>query len=98
MTETISTSRERVQIKTPRGIITFGPKGEIEGLWRVCSRELRTNEQVRKLCGGITRATLIRWRANGFPEPVMILPAHSQKLELWSRTAVEAWMRANRPD
>ncbi|HEY4451026.1 MAG TPA: hypothetical protein VGN13_05480 [Solirubrobacteraceae bacterium] len=87
------TTRGRVVIKTPRGRITVGPHGQIDGLWRVVQRELRTNDQVRELAGGITRHTLIAWRkrsSDPFPAPAVTLPP---KLELWSRTQVEAWLQ-----
>ncbi len=94
MPETISTTKQRVTIKTRRGNITVGPNGRIAGLWRIVRLELRTNEQVRKLCGGITRHTLKRWRTTGtFPEPVLSLKigGPNGKVELWSRTEVEEW-------
>lgn len=85
----ISTTTQVVRIRVGRrGVLTLGPGGEIQGLWRICQRELRTNEEVRAMGGGVTRHTLLAWRRKGFPEPVVRLG----KLELWSRTAVEAWL------
>ena len=84
------------RIKTNRGIITISPHGQIDGLWRLCQRELRTAAQVRKLAGGVARDTLLRWRRDDFPEPVLTFAARAGKLELWSRTEVEAWLKARR--
>lgn len=84
-----------VKINTPRGAITIGPRGKLAGLWGVCKRELLTNEQIRKLAGGIERGTLLRWRRHReFPGPVLTFKSHGGKLELWSRTQVEAWLAA----
>lgn len=83
-------------ISTKRGKITINPDGSIDGLWQVVRRELRTNEEVRKLCGGVMRKTLIAWRAKDFPEPVVTFSAASRALELWSRTEVEAWFERHR--
>lgn len=109
--ETLSTSDpERVvRIRVGRrGVLTVGPHGQLRGLDRICQRELRTNEQVRLMCGphergrpgrptssaGISRATLIQWRERkGFPPPFVVL---NKKLELWSRTQVEDWLAENR--
>lgn len=96
--ETIDTATRRVTIKTPRGNVTVGPAGHIEGLWRLVKRECRTNDQVRELAGGITRHTLLAWRRRAqdpFPPPVITLPYGQHAVELWSRTQVEAWL-ANR--
>jgi hypothetical protein len=97
----IDTNLDRVTIKTSRGRITLGPGSHIDGLWRVVQRELRTNSQVRVMCGRVTRATLIRWRNRAdypFPAPVVKFPANSGVLELWSRTEVEAWKAENLED
>jgi hypothetical protein len=65
------------------------------GEWRTIRRELRTRTEVCELAG-ITRHTLIDWRARrGFPDPVLSFPAKGGTLELWSRTAVLAWLEAN---
>lgn len=96
--EVIDTTEQQVTIRTPRGNITFGPQGEIKGLWRVMRRECRTNAQVRRMAGGVTYNTLIRWRQQSmkglppFPEPVLTFPAHREALQLWSRTEVDAWL------
>lgn len=96
--ETLSAAHQ-VRIRVGRrGVLTVGPHGRLDGLWRICERELRTNEQVRALCGGITRHTLIAWRGlaeSPFPAPVVRLPpGRHAKLELWSRTEVEDWLAA----
>lgn len=81
-------------IKTNRGPLTIGEDGAIDGLWRVCERELMTGAQVRKLSGRVTRSTFLRWREKqGFPAPVLKFPGVGGVLELWARTAVEAWLR-----
>lgn len=79
-------------VQTPRGKLKIAANGEIDGLWQLCRRELRTGAEVRKLAGGVTRNTLRSWREKGFPDPVLTFPAHNRPLELWSRTAVEAWL------
>jgi predicted DNA-binding transcriptional regulator AlpA len=59
-------------------------------------RDIIGNGQVRKLCGGVARGTLIRWRKhNGFPPPIRTIPGPgSSSVELWDRRAVKAWLRA----
>lgn len=79
-------------ISTKRGKLTVHPNGQIDGLWQLIKRELRTAAQARKLAGGCTRKTFLIWRRrHGFPEPVTIFEGPGGKLELWSRTEVEAW-------
>ena len=64
--------------------------------WPAIQRELLTNDQARDLAGGVTRHTLLAWRArntNPFPTPVITLPGGGAKtIELWSRTQVAAWL------
>lgn len=56
-------------------------------------RDILGNAEVRKLAGGITRHTLIRWREReGFPKPIRSLESG----ELWDRRHVQAWLRENR--
>lgn len=88
----INTSQQVIRIKSSRGILTIGPRFQIHGLWQIVRKELRTNQQVRELCGGIDRNTLLRWRKRGFPEPVLKLKVRGGTLELWSRTDVQRWM------
>lgn len=92
----INTTRDQVIIKTRRGRITIGPHGNLDGIWRVVSLELRNNQQVRKMAGGVTRKTLLAWRRKGFPEPVLKLQGagYNNTIELWSRTQVEEWLAA----
>lgn len=90
----LNANGERVTVKTARGNLYIGPNGEIDGLWRLVQRELRTNPQVREMCG-CSRPTLLRWRARAvdpFPQPVVLLKEPNGTLELWERTAVEAWL------
>lgn len=95
MPERIATAHQVVEIPTKRGTLTVGPRGRIGGLRRVLPREVRTNAQVRRMCGNITRHTLIRWRASqGFPEPLMTIKETAKPIELWSRTEVEDWLRS----
>lgn len=48
------------------------------------------NAGTRELCGGVSRHTLIRWRADhDFPEPILTLTT----TELWDRREVEAWLK-----
>jgi hypothetical protein len=84
-------------IRTKHGTLRIGPRGELDGLWKIVRAELRTNEEVRRLCKIKTRKTLLDWRANhGFPKPVLEIPAKGGVLELWERTAVEAWLEDHR--
>lgn len=47
-----------------------------------------------RLCGGITRATLLRWRKRpGFPKPIRRLKSG----ELWDASEVRAWLAENPP-
>jgi hypothetical protein len=93
MSTIISTRNQSVTIRTRRGNITVGPAGAIDGLWRFCRRELRTNAEVLKLCGITNRRTLLRWRVHhGFPPPRLVFPARGGDLELWSRSDVEDWL------
>lgn len=79
-------------ISTKRGKLTVHPNGQIDGLWQVIKRELRTPEQARKLAGGATRKTFTIWRRrHGFPEPVWTFRAQGGTVELFSRTQVEEW-------
>ncbi len=99
--ERINTRTRVVEIKTRRGILRVGPRGALSGLWQIVRRELRTNAEVRKMCGGAARATLERWRArehDPFPEPVLRFKGSGRRgaLELWSRTEVEAWRERQR--
>jgi hypothetical protein len=93
MPDPIDTRRQRVTLKTKRGVLHIGPEGRIDGLWKIVERELRTNQQVRLMCGGIERSTLIRWRAIDFPKPVITYRHGGRPLELWSRTEIEDWLK-----
>lgn len=54
-------------------------------------RDILGNAEVRKLAGGITRHTLLRWRElHAFPEPFKRLECG----ELWDRREVRAWLDA----
>lgn len=109
MAEIVSTATQVVKVRTRRGVLTIGPHGRIQGLWRIAERELRTNEQVRAMCAGqgrrgrpstkpIDRHTLIKWRAQqDFPGPVLVITSSGLPLELWSRSEVEDWLAARRP-
>jgi|SRR5215472_701296 len=93
----IDTTGQRVTVRTPRGNLYVGPAGRIDGLWRIAERELRTAYAVRAMTGGVTRHTILAWRRreqDPFPGPVVTLAAGDgkAKLELWSRTEVEAWL------
>jgi predicted DNA-binding transcriptional regulator AlpA len=96
MPDPIDTRRQRVTLKTRRGVLHIGPNGRIDGLWKIVQRELRTNQQVREMCGGIERSTLIRWRADpeqAFPQPVITFKSGGKPLDLWSRTEIEEWLK-----
>lgn len=58
-------------------------------------RDIISNSQVRKLCGGVVRGTLIRWRRlEAFPAPVRTVPGPgSSSVELWDRREVKAWCK-----
>lgn len=86
-------THQTITLTIRRRRLTIHPDGSIEGLWEIVRRELRTAQEVRKLCGFKTRATLIAWRAKDFPAPVISYPAKGGLLELWARAEVEAWLR-----
>jgi hypothetical protein len=106
--ESLSTATQTVTLRTRRGHLRVGPHGRLDGLWRIVSRELRSNAEVRAMCrhverrGGrpsskpVERGTLLYWRKHlGFPKPVVKLDG----VDYWSRTEVEAWIEARaRPD
>jgi hypothetical protein len=51
-------------------------------------RDILGNAEVRKTCGGVTRHTLLTWRAkHAFPAPIRKL----EQGELWDRIAVRTW-------
>jgi hypothetical protein len=57
--------------------------------------ELIGNAQVREMCGGVTRHTLLAWRdTQGFPEPVANIPGQGSGTEVWDRRQVTAWLKA----
>jgi hypothetical protein len=58
-------------------------------------RDIVGNAEVRKICGGVTRHTLIAWRrTHDFPAPVRKLECG----ELWdARQVREWWRRRNQP-
>lgn len=97
MSTPINTVDQQVTIKTRRGRLIIGPLGNLDGIWRVVRLELRTNTQVRRMCGGVTRHTLINWRKKGFPEPVLVLEGagYNAKIELWSRSQVDDWLASS---
>lgn len=56
------------------------------------------NQTTRRLCGNITRATLIAWRAGrGVPVPFPAPARRTDGTDLWDRREVRAWLRAHRP-
>lgn len=103
---TLSTASQVVKIRTRRGVLTIGPHGRLNGLWRIVERELRTSEQVRAMCAGVKRRraahsgpinprTLQAWREHdGFPAPVLRLRIGAATVDLWSRSEVEDWLDA----
>lgn len=97
MAEQLDIRNQRYELKLRRGKLTIGPRGQLEGLWPLVRRELRTVAQVCELAG-VTRHTLIAWRERrDFPPPVLTLKkiAGPRAVELWSRTDVEAWLERN---
>lgn len=53
-------------------------------------KQIVGNSEVRRMCGGITRHTLIRWRdLEQFPTPIRTLDAG----ELWDAREVQAWLK-----
>lgn len=93
----INGPKDKVIIKTRRGRIIIGPHGNIDGIWRIARLELRNAAEVRKMCGGISRHTLINWRSKpqvGFPAPVLTLKGsgYNAKIELFSRSQIEDWL------
>lgn len=72
------------------------------GIRRVSPSDLMLTADVRRLCGGIERWTLIRWRQNrGFPEPIRSIKVgrgkNSQTVDIYDRRDVRAWLKANPP-
>jgi hypothetical protein len=60
-------------------------------------RDIIGGAEVRRMCGGITRHTLINWREKrSFPAPVRVL--RDTKVELWDARQVRAWLRAQEED
>lgn len=60
-------------------------------------RDILGNAGVRRISGGITRHTLLRWRAGvGVPEPFPVPIRKVNGTELWSRAQVKRWLEANR--
>lgn len=52
-------------------------------------RDLVGNAEVRAMCGGITRHTLISWRkTQGFPKPIRRLSG----CEIWDASEVRHWL------
>jgi hypothetical protein len=91
----IDVRKQRVEISTPRGVLRLGPDGQIEGLWRLVSRELRTHAEICKMCKA-TPNTVRSWRRKrDFPEPVVHFTGKGGRLELWSRTEVEGWLESH---
>lgn len=69
-------------------------------------KDIIGNTQVRRMIGThlrhrkpVTRATLIRYRAEGFPAPVRTIPGGpgGAGVELWDAREVRAWLVDNRP-
>lgn len=53
---------------------------------------------VQRLCGGISRPTLARWRRGigvpaKFPRPIKRLP----NLDLWDAAEIRAWLAEHKP-
>lgn len=63
--------------------------------------DILTTAATRKLCGidRNDRHTLLRWRrTRNFPEPIKVFKQRGgQRLELFDRKAVKAWLKANPP-
>lgn len=65
-------------------------------------RDIMLTHDVRRVCGGIARSTLIAWRRDrGFPEPVRSIRAgrgvKTQFVDIYDRRQVRAWLKANPP-
>lgn len=61
-------------------------------------RQIVGNQEVRKMCGGITRTTLLAWRrTEAFPTPIRTL-AGTPKTELWDARQVRAWLKQRAAD
>lgn len=53
-------------------------------------RDIVGTAEVRRMCGGITRHTLLKWRADrGFPPPIRKL----RQGEVWDARDVRAWIK-----
>lgn len=76
------------------GMTVEAPPNPKQTFPKIDPRVIVGNAAVRKICGGITRPTLIEWRENReFPKPVRTLPVTGD--ELWDANEVRAWLRAN---
>lgn len=65
-------------------------------------RDLLLTADVRRLCGGIERWTLIRWRRDrGFPEPIRSIKVgkgrRAQTVDIYDRRDVRRWLKENPP-
>lgn len=60
----------------------------------IAPRDIIGNAKVREMCGGISRHTLIAWRARytDFPKPIRRIRSGGGWTELWDRRAVRAWL------
>lgn len=58
-------------------------------------RDILGNTETRKLCGGVTRNTLITWRkSHGFPKPIRRLAGSGPAgVELWDAAEVRVWLQ-----
>ena len=64
----------------------------------VLPRDLLLTADVRRLAGGVSRQTLIRWReTKGFPEPIRSIKVgtgrNAQTVDIYDRRDVRAWLR-----
>lgn len=55
------------------------------------ARDIIDNADVRKLAGGVTRKTLLAWRAKDFPPPIRTTGGG---VDLWDRQQVKRWLAA----
>lgn len=74
---------------TARGRFARGGNGDV----CVPVSEVAGNAEVRGMCGGVTRHTLIAWRrGRGFPAPVVVLECG----DIWDAREVRAWYQTHR--
>lgn len=56
----------------------------------IAVRDIIDATDIRKMAGGVTRKTMMAWRAKDFPQPIRTT---GRGIELWDRSEVRSWLR-----